>query len=129
MGAWGTGNFENDDAMDWVAELETSPDTQLLSSAFNAVTSGGIPDSPVACVALAAAEVVAALRGKPDADLPEEVQNWVTGKPEASTGLAESASTAVSRILESSELRQLWEETDDFEEWCKVLTDLKVRLS
>ena len=26
MGAWGIGNFENDDALDWLVDLEKSPD-------------------------------------------------------------------------------------------------------
>ena len=78
MGAWGSGPFDNDDAMDWVAELESARDVGVVRSALESVTDAdGYIEAPVGSVALASAEVVAALRGKPGADLPEEVSTWV----------------------------------------------------
>jgi hypothetical protein len=37
MGAWGHSAFENDDALDWVAELEEVENTSILIAAFDAV--------------------------------------------------------------------------------------------
>jgi len=34
MGAWGTGTFENDDAADWIAELDESNTVQPVVSAL-----------------------------------------------------------------------------------------------
>lgn len=38
MGAWGYGSFENDDALDWLAELE---DVSQLEEALDAVITNG----------------------------------------------------------------------------------------
>jgi hypothetical protein len=42
-----------------------------------------------------------------------------------------SANVAVEKLLTSmhSEVRQLWEESEDFEEWKAYMEDLKIRLS
>lgn len=37
MGAWGPGSFENDDAMDWVTELEDYATDSLIIAALNTV--------------------------------------------------------------------------------------------
>ena len=64
MGAWGINTFENDDAADWFAEYCDEPNEELLFDAFSTVN--GIGDdyleAPESSVALAAAEVVAALK-------------------------------------------------------------------
>ena len=66
MGAWGTGNFENDTALDWVWSLEESKDLSLVEDAISDVlNSGDCLDADLGCAGLAAAEVVAALRNKP----------------------------------------------------------------
>ncbi|MCA3697127.1 DUF4259 domain-containing protein, partial [Aquidulcibacter sp.] len=39
MGAWGTGYFENDDAMDWLNDLSSNPGWQMVSAAFEEVKS------------------------------------------------------------------------------------------
>ena len=38
------------------------------------------------------------------------------------------AQAALHRIGSDSELKELWEETDDFDAWSATLTDLKKRL-
>lgn len=73
-GAWGPGAFENDDALDWTWELESSRGSSVLVSAFErVVSSAGYIEAPDCSAAIAAAEVVAALRAKPHAQLPENV--------------------------------------------------------
>ena len=65
MGATGAKNFENDDAADWAYDLAESNGTSLLAEAFGVVEKMDFADAPDCCIALAAAEVVAAAKGKP----------------------------------------------------------------
>jgi hypothetical protein len=81
-------------------------------------------------VALAAAEVVAAMKEKPSDDLPEEVELWITYRePRWYDRLAEEASAAVSRIIADSELRVLFEESSEFDAWMAIQKDLLQRLA
>ena len=64
MGAWGHGSFENDTALDWLADFEgEGADTVLVAIAdiANADAEEDI-DVDRACVALAATEIIAALK-------------------------------------------------------------------
>ena len=133
VGAWGCDSFGNDDAMDWVGDLEEADDLAPVRDAFAAAPPAGeYLEAPVASVALAAAEVVAALRGRPAADLPEEVTAWVTAHaaPPDSALLAR-AREMVARVAEASELRQLWDEAKahDREAWLAGVADLGARLA
>ena len=68
-------------------------------------------EAPICCAALAAAEVIAALRGRPAPRLPDELVEWlarVSGDP--GEELTTNARNAVDAIRRSSELRELWEE-------------------
>jgi Domain of unknown function (DUF4259) len=86
-------------------------------------------DADVACTALVAAEVVAAWRGKPHAEISGEAIRFIARHAGAFTpDYADLALMAVRRIGEQSELRDLWEESDDFAEWTQELKALEVRL-
>ena len=117
MGAWGNGIFENDDAADWVGDLEEGGDASFLRSTLAAVagaSSSAYVDAGEASCALAAAEVVAACAGPPAGDLPEEVTAWIEDHPNAVTPeLVEQARAAVTRVLAGSELLELWSEDGD----------------
>jgi hypothetical protein len=125
-----TGNFGNDDASDWVYELEESSGPDLLKDAFKVITRNGYPDLPDCCIALAAAEVVAAAKGSPSDDLPEDLRNWIEGQEELESiqALAKSAITAVNKVSTKSELRDQWEESDSWHEWQQVVEGLRRRL-
>jgi hypothetical protein len=75
MGAWVTSAFENDDALDWVSELEDG--TVDLVRASLAVTESDYLELPDGSVAIAAAEVIAAAVGNPSPSLPASVTRWV----------------------------------------------------
>lgn len=129
MGTWGLSPFENDNASDWVWVLAEAKDTSVLSDALEAVISE--EEIFEGCEeALAAAEVVAALRGKPLEELPEEVNAFVKeqGKKPPSAQLVKLAVTAVERIAEESGLKERWDETDDAKDWLVSLKDLLKRL-
>lgn len=119
MGAWAHGSFGNDDALDWVGELEGAEGVEPIAEAFEAVLAAGDDylKAPEASAALAAAEVVAALLGRPAAELPDEVAAWVVGKKSPAAGLVKKAERAVRRILEASELKDLWADSGDSAKW------------
>ena len=68
MGAWGLGNFDNGDALDWVVDLKEPSGLGILEKPLSAVQtkSHGYLEAPECSIALAAAEVVAALCGLKD---------------------------------------------------------------
>ena len=84
MGAWGTGSFENDDAMDWVADLEGSDDLAIVVETLSRVADAGddYVETPEGAAAVAAAEVVAALLGASGPTVTDEVREWVNAHAE-----------------------------------------------
>ena len=130
MGAWGVGHFDNDDACDWVWELEDTGTASPVTAAFAAVEAGAnYLEAPDACIALAAAEVVAAWAGNPAAETPDTVIDLVEGFSEPlDPALLARARAAVERVATDSELRELWAETEDFAAWRATVDGLLRRL-
>lgn len=129
MGAWGTGSFDNDDALDWAFGLEDADGDELLQAAFEATSGDEDLESPDCCVALAAAEIVAAWLGEPVDTLPAEIVDWIGGQEEPpDDDLVIHARDAVGRVGAKSELRELWEDTEDYQAWDGGLEDLLSRL-
>jgi hypothetical protein len=129
MGAWGAGAFENDDAMDWLDDLLDGDDDVLLRDALSAAAEAdGDLESPDSAAALAAAEVVAALTGRPSSTLPEEAAGWVRAQGGVKPWMLDFARRALDRVSRDSELRDLWLETGDAGEWEATLVDLRERL-
>jgi hypothetical protein len=130
MGAWGVGTFENDDAGDWVYRLEESEDLTLLMETLRpAADPAGYLEGPASAEALAAAEVVAALAGRAAPDLPEEVQAWVKAHRQKVPGdLRQLALRALDQVAGDSELKELWQETDEMEAWADRVQELRGRL-
>jgi hypothetical protein len=129
MGAWGSGPFENDDALDWIGELATGSGLAAVEEALDLpAASGEYPEAPECSVAIAAAETVAAMKGSPREDLPSEVTAFVKAAGEPPPSLVDAANSSVQRVLERSELRDLWEESDDYDGWRAGVADLKRRL-
>lgn len=131
MGASGTGSFDNDDAMDWVSELEDSRGLKVVRRALREVLDAGdgYLEAPVAAVGIAAAEVVAGLNDAPGDDLPEEVENWIEeqrGKSEVD--LSPLALEVLERVQTRSELFDLWKQSPDQAAWLLNLKNLETRL-
>src|SRR5262245_43051897 len=100
MGAWGTGPFDNDEALDWAVDLEEQG-PRAIERALAAVCIGGrdkrIP-ADEAEVALAAAEVVRVARGDVRGRLPGDVRSWLrTSAFAPSPSVARLAARAASR--------------------------------
>ena len=131
MGAWGMGPFENDDASDWLYELEVARNSTILENALNAVVQNSDPylEASDCTVALAACEILAALRGKPADSLPEEAETWIQQhKNTEADELIVLAEAAIERMRTNSELKELWEESRELDDWLKTLDDLLMRL-
>jgi len=131
MGAWGIGTFDNDDASDWLYDLERSEGTALIEESLDRVPAEeDYLESPECANALAAAEIVAALKGVPAPGLPEGALHWISAKAiTPSSGLIDKAISAVQKIKAASELRELWEETEDFNALRACVEDIEQRLA
>ena len=68
MDTWGVGTFDNDDAADWLAELQATDDEADLQATFEAADdSEGYLEAPEGARILCACELIAALTGVPSA--------------------------------------------------------------
>lgn len=132
MGAWSASNFDNDDALDWLDDLCDSGDESSVRSALSTVAEWPADEYLEAidcCVALAAAEIVAAALGNPAADLPEETEDWLDRNAwEPGAEEIRLAHAVITRIKVNSELKDLWEDSDSYDEWLAVIQDLESRL-
>jgi tellurite resistance protein len=130
MGANGAKNFENDDAADWVYDLTESNGTEILAEAFAVIEKTDFADAPDCCIALAAAEVVAAAKGKPSSDLPDEIRTWLENQDHLDKfkKLDKRAAKVAKKVQAKSELRDQWEESDDWHNWQMAVEGLLKRL-
>jgi hypothetical protein len=132
MGAWGIGIFDNDDAADWISELESANDSEILSEAIGlAMDAGDYLEAPEGSRLLCACEVIAALGGQPSTNLPDEVRQWVGNhKTLDASELIPIALQAIDRVLgENSELDQLWKEDEnEYLVWREKVLAIKSRM-
>lgn len=130
MGAWGPESFANDDALDWIAELEQAEDTRLLEDTLSAaIDEADYLEVDAASRAVAAAEVVAALAGLHGTHLPEEVTAWVRAhRRDVHNDLIALALRSLDRVRRDSELAELWAEGGT-PEWESVIAEPRSRLS
>jgi ribosomal protein L7/L12 len=132
MGAWGSGSFENDDASDWIADFCDEPDKELISDALSTVAemeADEYLEAPDCSVGIAAAEVVAALKGAASPGLSDDATECVAKlKLKADPRTASLALKAVQRIKTNSELKELWDESENPNEWYAAIDNLETRL-
>jgi hypothetical protein len=125
------GTFENDDAGDWVYQLEEANDLDLVRGTLLAAADPeGYLEAPTCSMALAAAEVVAALAGRPAPDLPEEVRTWVEAhRLTVPPDLRALSVRALDQVAAGSELKELWAESEESGAWIDRLQELRSRLA
>jgi hypothetical protein len=133
MGTWAIDSFGNDDAADWLCDLTEQSDLGLVLETIERVLAAdGYLEAPEAAQALAAIEVVAAAMGRPteNAQGEDDLMAWITKvRPVVDPLLISNATQAIDRILgPESELRELWEEVEEFGEWQKEVESLRSRL-
>src|SRR5579884_1746675 len=101
--------FAKREARDWLNDLLDERDVYFVHNTLEIVIdhpNNEKPDSWDCCCALAAAEIVAAARGKPPDDFPAEAQEWMDAYGfEADKDVIELARKAVERVQASSCLR------------------------
>lgn len=139
MGTWAVGPYGNDFAQDWAEDLQESKDLYFIEDTLNNVLQAETTEyleAPFGAEALAAVETWSRLQGKGGArdEDSESVDAWVAevqaklGKPRAD--IADKALRVLTLVLsDASELRELWEDSEHFEEWRASVTDLQRRLS
>jgi hypothetical protein len=98
----------------WAKELAAGDGWEPIEDALE--TSGAI--------AVAAAEIVAAVAGFPGETLPKAARSYAAGRKGCAPELVERAHDAVERISADSDLRDAWEASDDGEEWEDAMNDL-----
>lgn len=136
MGAWSHEPFGNDTACDWAYELEESEGYAVIEDAFNQIIEMSTEeyiDADIGCVAHAAAEVLAKSfgRGVEEEDTPEAVEKWLEqNKNKTNPALIPKAIRALKLLTsESSELNELWQDSDYYTEWTSNIDELKEILS
>src|SRR5262245_24137255 len=100
MGAWGSGPFENDDAGDWVYDLEGADDFAVVREALDVVGSRYL-DAGEGAAAVAAAVVVAAACDPGAVEsVPEAVTAWLDDHArQVDPGDRRLAAAALDRVL------------------------------
>lgn len=137
MGAWSEENFGNDDAGDWVYSLEKSKGVETLLNPIKTILANNdYLEAPDCSEALAASEVVAAGLTGDHSCIPNEVSGWLKRKPwlfgsrpKLESDHAKLAHDSVTKILNESELKDLWQESEDYEKWKSIQTSLLSKLS
>lgn len=140
MGTWSTAAFGNDFALDWAQDLQESKDLFFIEDTLNNVLSADSAEyleAPFAAEGLAAIEVLARIYGKPnvedeDDENTEDIDAWVeevSKKAKRRTDLIEKSLRAIEHILsERSELRELWQGSEHYDDWRASVADLKARI-
>ena len=125
MGAWGTGPFQNDEALDFLAGVEEAGRTGRLGALGrpleHVVRSGDYLDAPDVTEAVAAAAVVGAVLNPAESAGEPGLPDWAVQVPaeRLDNELVELARRALRRALQPSdnEAYELWEEADAAGQW------------
>ena len=133
MGAWGAGPFQNDHALDFLAELSELPPAGMGSRITSALVlpSDGYLELHEACAAIAAAELIAAARSAA-IEGPDE-RPVVVVQPDKETGDAEVRDLVLAALVRVngawSEWRDMWLNVGFWGEDDPVITGPRAELS
>ena len=126
MGAWGSGVYENDEALELVEEVCGGGGVESLAEALERVLATGDDylEAPEASQGLAAADIVSRLRGRnvPAETGVAELDEWLDEVDFfVGTSTVEQARAAVARVLRKpSEMMELWAEFGSLDvEWAR----------
>lgn len=135
MGAWGTGPFQDDVALDWLDEPFMADGADAVKAAVSDVLGVGADDYleyEAGVAGRAACEVVAASFGKPDPSNGEEEVSKIAQFADEVRSVPEirlHAMNALARLTgENSEIAELWLESDSKDEWLASVASLSDRL-
>jgi hypothetical protein len=132
MSVWGHQSFENDDALDWTHALVIQGADAIRDASRSVLAAkqrGETLGVSLCACAIAAAEVLAAWRGRPGPEqLPVAVSEWIGTATLPSPALVTNAVKAIDAILEESELLLLWTRAQSGRPWIAALQRLRGRL-
>jgi hypothetical protein len=131
MGAWGSGSFENDTALDWAASVQSIDDVREPFERLKAVGSGYV-DADLASEVIAAAETIAMLTGRRSPDFPDDLADSLKDAGEPESQLYHQSRSAVVQVMRNSELAELWQEGAEEggnNPWLAAMTGLIDRLN
>ena len=138
MGTWAVGPFGNDFAQDWAEDLQESKDLYFIEETLNNVLQAETTEyleAPYGAEALAAVETLSRLYGRGGAADEDSaaVDEWVAAvlpKFKPRPDIADKARRALVLVLsDASELRELWEDSEHFDEWRASVDDLSARMA
>jgi hypothetical protein len=130
MGTWGTGNLDNDIALDLLGDVRDRNIglDQLRAVLQEVASTADYLDADLCCEALAAAEVIALMSGSHNPAYDEELDGLPLMEPDNADRML--AKAAVKRIALDGELKELWEEDEaDLKAWKAELEGLLRRLN
>ena len=130
MATWDVGALDNDEAQDFLAEWQESEDYALVDELLSDVLDMGesyleadLGARTIASGAVLSAVVNEAIEELFDGD--EDSVDWAFGLPQPKVALLNKLVRSLKRILkEESELREQWEETDDFDGWRATVREI-----
>lgn len=130
MAAWAADSFANDDALDWLEAFADAPTLEMLRDTLDAILAEDEElEAPDCAEAIAAAEIVASLNGRPSPKIPDDLRDWLATDQGLDTkAMAPLARKAMARILAGSELQELWDQSDSKAAWRAEMADLMARL-
>jgi hypothetical protein len=131
MGAWDSGPFDNDDALDFLGDLEESPNVRfvLAGALAAAVESSGYLEAPEGSVAVAAAALVAVVHAGRASGVSDSIAERIRAlrlTDDDASDLIPAAGRALDRAVGSeSELLGLWEDAGSGDEWRETLSSIR----
>jgi hypothetical protein len=137
MATWAVDTYGNDYALDWAQDLQEAGNLEPIESTLDYALGDGELEAPFGAEALAAVDVLARLQGNgagagaDDGGSGADIDRWVAQrKQKVSPALAGKALRAIERVLgEQSELRELWQDSEHYEEWRAAVLALKARVT
>ncbi len=135
MANTGISNFDTETASEFITDI-TLNGYGLIGVAIERLHDEDNRATLTECEeAIVAAEMVAAAIGNPSNEFPEDATEWLAMYlPKGSLenievcNLAIAAADAIDKIVADSELRDLWDDNPDFDEWFQIQVDLQKRI-
>lgn len=136
MGIWGIDGFASDEALDWLERLDPADGAGPVTRELRSLAEAPDPHlaAPRAAVALAAAELVAALHGQPHPALPDAARRWIDAQVDRDAAddrlaMLVDATRALDFVVTGSQLAEAWSQRGDDDAWRRALDDLRLRLA
>jgi len=136
MGAWGFKTFENDYALDWVDSLICQNKKDMVIRALKEIElNNEYIEGPECSEALCAIELISSIKSEDSSNLTEELLEWINEKRGLlmksitfSQSEIDLAISTLQKIINDSELKELWQESDNYQEWISYQLNLERKL-